>query len=49
MSIAVPLLVVSGAGLLAWGIAAPISSLAVAGVILLAIGILLLKFSGQSP
>lgn len=46
MNIAIPVLVVSGAGLLAWGVAAPISSLAVAGVILLAVGILFLKYAG---
>jgi hypothetical protein len=43
MGKAIPILVVSGAGLLAWGIAAPVSPLAVAGVILLAVAILAVK------
>ena len=39
-------LVVVGAGLLAGGIAIPVSQLAVAGVILLAIGIVTLRYFG---
>jgi Flp pilus assembly protein TadB len=41
----ISLLVLTGAGFLAWGVAAPISSLAVAGVILLAVGILLMRYA----
>ena len=43
MEIPITILVLVGAGLLAGGIAVAIASLAVAGVILLAVGILLIK------
>jgi hypothetical protein len=48
MGIAVSILVVLGTILLAWGIAAPISSLAVAGVFILGGGILAGKYLSKS-
>ena len=44
MNIVIPTLVVVGAGLLAGGIAAAITELAVAGVILLAVAMLFIRF-----